>query len=98
MKSAYTRLKVPTFVLQTVGIGQERLCREGKGESNTCSYWTFHLLLCYFAKTDLFDEGLGLLEHTTRKSTYLQYPVKPKSPSVTKSTKTFENCLVEWSA
>ena len=51
-----------------------------------------------FAKTDLFDGGLGVLEHTARKSTYLQYPVKPKSPSATKSNKTFENCLVKWSA
>ena len=92
MKPAYTRLKVPTSVLQTVGVGQERLFKGNDGESNTCSYWTFHLLLCYFAKTDLFDEGLGLLEHTARKSTYLQYPVKPKSPSATKSKKTFENC------
>ena len=31
MKSAYTRLKVPTSVLQTVGLGQERLCKRRDG-------------------------------------------------------------------
>ena len=31
MKSAYTRLKVPKSVLQTVGVGQERLCKGRDG-------------------------------------------------------------------
>ena len=59
------------------------------------------MLSCCCAKTDLFDEGLGLkFSHTTRKSTYPQCPVKLKSPSATKSKKTLRiasrmECMTE---
>ena len=71
MKPAYTRLKVPTSVLQTVEVGQERLCKRRNGGIHYMQLLDVPPDLCYFTKTDSFAEGLGLLEHTARKSTYL---------------------------
>ena len=99
MKSAYTCLKVPSSVLQTVGgRAGETLQEKGRGDTIHAATGRSTCFCAILPKlTLIFDEGLGLFEHPARKSTYLQYPVKPKSPSATKSTKTFENCLVEWS-
>ena len=78
MKSAYTRLKVPRFVLQTVGVGQERLCKGRDGGIQFMQLLDVRPAFVLFCQNWLIWWRTGLLEHTVRRSTYLQYSKNPQ--------------------